>query len=161
MKHEINKTAVTLVEMLIVVAIISLLVGMVISIGTSIENTARQKGVRNLFAMLETALNEYREYRPDGTDFPTAQPGDPNINSEILYAALSSIPDCRKVLNEMNALLIDNRFANPDPAADGPEIYDPWGTVLYYLYGDGQTFPTLISAGPDRNFLTQDDITNR
>jgi hypothetical protein len=36
------------------------------------------------------------------------------------------------------------------------ELVDPWGTVIVYrLSGD---FPTVLSAGPDRTFDTEDDI---
>ncbi len=164
MKTKKDKTGVTLVEMLVVLAIISILAGMVITIGTSIEDSTREKGVRDLFAMLEIALQEYREYRGD---FPSVGglPDDANYRSERLYAALRSEPASRKVLQEMSGTLIDNRFVNPDPAAEGPEIYDPWGTVLDYRYnisGSGQHFPTLVSAGPDKNFNTREDnITNK
>jgi hypothetical protein len=43
-----------------------------------------------------------------------------------------------------------------------PEVTDPWGTVLEYLYMPGETFPKLISAGPDKDLTTVgDNITNR
>jgi len=167
MKTKKDKTAVTLVEMLVVLAIISILAGMVITIGTSIEDSTREKGVRDLFAMLEIALQEYREYRgdfPSVADLPDDLEGERGFRSEWLYAALRSEPASRKVLQEMSGTLIDNRFVNPYPAYEGPEIYDPWGTVLDYRYSSssGQHFPTLESAGPDRNFDTpEDNITNK
>ena len=42
-----------------------------------------------------------------------------------------------------------------------PEIYDPWGIVLEYIYSPGDAFPKLLSAGPDKIFDTTDDINNR
>ena len=42
-----------------------------------------------------------------------------------------------------------------------PEIYDSWGTVLDYRYVAGNTFPVIISAGPDEQFGTADDISSR
>ncbi len=67
-------------------------------------------------------------------------------------------------------------------AIDGREyslirIVDPWGTTLRYDYYSNETeepdltfsrrgqtirnFPLITSAGPDREFGTDDDITNR
>ena len=49
--------------------------------------------------------------------------------------------------------------------ADSSELRDPWGTLLDYVYeyagGKGDTFPELISAGPDRQFGTADDISSK
>ena len=52
-------------------------------------------------------------------------------------------------------------------------ILDPWGTALRYDYYNSvpgnyslwfetrRTFPLLISAGPDKEFNTPDDIVSR
>jgi hypothetical protein len=40
-------------------------------------------------------------------------------------------------------------------------IYDVWGTVLSYEWTEGSAFPILISAGPDKTFATDDDVSNR
>jgi hypothetical protein len=39
---------------------------------------------------------------------------------------------------------------------------DPWGTSLWYLYDPAaDTFPKVLSAGPDKTFGTPDDIENK
>lgn len=154
-------SAVTLIEMLIVVAIISLLVSMVIAVGGRIDNSTKEKGVRDLFGLLETALQEYHD--TTGV-FPPGTALDPSENCELLYSELHSVPGSRTVLQQISGKLIANKYANlalPIPRPY-PEIYDPWGTVLNYLYApDVNTFPTLISAGPDKDFVRNaDNISN-
>ena len=154
MKSYKYKIGVTLVEILIVLAIITILASMVIGMATHIDNQSRGRSLENTFALLESALQEYHEYRgrfPDGVD------PDPYVNSEILYEALNLIPTSRKILEKFNSSLIADRGGT-----DGTlEIYDPWGTVLNYLYAEGDNFPQLISAGPDRSFGSPDDISSK
>ena len=132
MKTRIYKHGLSLVEMLIVVGVIALLATMVISVASRIDNQSKEKGVESLFALLEGALEEYKEFQGD---FPG--------HTGELY----SIPGSRKIL---------------DKIGDSPSgIYDPWGMPLDYRYAPGDNFPELISAGPDRKFGTADDLTNR
>ena len=153
------RAAVTLIEMLIVLAIITLLASMVIGMATHIGNQSRAGTLENTFGLLESALDEYREYTGR---FPyAASLGDPNLNSERLYGALDSVPTSRKILERISDSLIRH---NVDTEAEPPipEIYDPWGNVLNYRYDvNTDTYPQLISAGPDRNFGTPDDVSNR
>ena len=136
MKTRRYKHGLSLVEMLIVVGIIALLATMVIGIAGHIDTQAKEKGVKSTFALLEGALEEYKEFQGD---FP-GQSGD-------LYRKLYSIPGSRKILDKIG-----------DSAAG---IYDPWGTPLDYRYAPGDNFPELVSAGPDKTFGNADDITNR
>jgi len=154
-----TKFGLTLVEILIVVAVIALLTTMVIGIVSRIDNQAKEKGMKDIFAILEGALQEYYEYQgffPQQTEENFANAAG---HSEYLYRELNSIPDSREVLGKIDDSLIKNKFSPDDTP---PEIYDLWGTVLDYRYDvDIDTFPQLISAGPDRQFGTPDDINNR
>jgi|SRR3972149_10033767 len=154
MNNELRtKFGLTLVEILIVVAVIALLAAMVIGISSRIDNQAKEKGMKNIFTILDGALDEYKDFKDD---FPVANDVDPSVNSEILYGELYSIPTSRVVLEKIDASLIK------DKDDDGkPEIYDLWGTVLDYRYKSGDSFPQLISAGPDKEPNTPDDISNR
>ncbi len=161
MKSYKHKYGVTLVEMLIVLAIIALLTSMVIGIAGRISNQSKEQLTRNTFALLESALQEYYEYwgyfpEQAEEDFTNAA-----AHSEILYGALNSILSSRKILEKISNSLIKH---NVDTGAVPPipEIYDPWRTVLDYRYVAGNNFPELISAGPDRNFeTTADNLTSR
>ncbi|MHC4425236.1 MAG: type II secretion system protein [Planctomycetota bacterium] len=149
---------VTLTEMLIVVAVIAILATMVIGVATRIDTQAKEKGVESTFVLLEGALQEYYDYKGG---FPVAMNADPNVNSEILYAELSSVPSSRKILEKISDSLIKHGVET-GVIPPIPEIYDPWGMVLDYRDDPGRdTFPKLISAGPDRDFGTADDISNK
>jgi len=162
--HDLRtKAGVTLVEILIVLGIIVLLASIVIGMATHITNQSRAQSLQNTFGVLESALEEYHEY---GTGefqggFPPGPRGaDPNLNSQTLYQALNSVPGSRKILEQIRDSLIDNRFGAADTP---PEIYDPWGKVLNYIFDPGSdSFPELISAGPDRTFANvADNISSR
>jgi len=154
MKSQESKYGMTLVEMLIVVAVIAMLASMVIALAGRIGSQAKEKGLENVFSLLESALQEYYEY---WKVFP-----DPNkppylTHSAALYGQLQATPSSRKILENIDRSLIKNNPA----AIDMPQIYDVWGTLLDYRYVPGETFPELISAGPDRMFATADDISSK
>jgi prepilin-type N-terminal cleavage/methylation domain-containing protein len=145
MKSRESKYGMTLVEMLIVVALIAMLATIVIGIAARIGSQAKEKGLQNIFSLLESALQEYYEY---WNVFP-----DPNkppylTRSAALYGQLQATPSSRKILENIDSSLIKNNPA----AVDMPQIYDVWGILLDYRYVPGDTFPELISAGPDRKF---------
>ena len=160
MKTRRYKHGLSLVEMLIVVGIIALLATMVIGIAGRIDNQSKEKGIESTFALLEGALDEYKEF--EGI-FP-AQPLKDFVNvsehSEYLYGELYSIPGSRKILEKVSDSLIKHDY-DTGIVPPIPEIYDPWGTPLDYRYAPGDNFPELVSAGPDKIFGNDDDITNR
>lgn len=154
MKSRESKYGMTLVEMLIVVAMIAMLATIVIAVAARIGSQVKEKGLQNIFSLLESALQEYYEY---WNVFP-----DPNkppylTHSAALYGQLQATPSSRKILENIDSSLIKN-----NPAAVGmPQIYDVWGILLDYRYVPGDTFPELISAGPDKAFATADDISSK
>ena len=104
----------------------------------------------------------------------------------VMYFFLSQVPDCRETLQEIgDEFLIGDHDNDKDymrinvDGRDYPWLraVDPWGTTLNYDYYDEEavqagtkfddaietlrTFPLITSAGPDEEFGTDDDITNR
>ncbi len=158
MKSYKYKHGVTLVEILVVVAIIAILASIVIGLSTRIDNQSKERGLECTCALLESALQEYREYTGKFPEQPEKNFTNVPLHSEYLYKELHLIPESRKILGEIADSLLKNEYG----AADTPaEIYDPWGTVLDYRYVAGDNFPELVSAGPDKIFGTADDINNR
>jgi prepilin-type N-terminal cleavage/methylation domain-containing protein len=158
MKSRKHKNGVTLIEMVVVVAIIAMLATMVIGIASRIDNRTKEKGLANIFALLESALQEYHQYSDKCPEQPEKNFTNAAAHSELLYAELHSIPSSRKVLEKIGDSSLENKFGdNSTP----PEIYDPWGTAFDYRYVPGDNFPELISAGPDKVFGTADDISSR
>jgi prepilin-type N-terminal cleavage/methylation domain-containing protein len=158
MKNHKCKNGVTLVEMVIVVGIVALLATVVIRIASRIDNRTKEKGLANIFVLLESALQEYHEYTDKFPEQPEKNFTNAAAHSEFLYSELHSIPSSQKVLEKINNSLLKGKTE----AINTPlEIYDPWGTVLDYRYVQGDTFPELISAGPDKVFDTTDDISSK
>jgi prepilin-type N-terminal cleavage/methylation domain-containing protein len=62
MKRRQNKTGVTLVEILVVVAIIAILVTMVIGIAARIDTQGKERLTENTIALLTAALGEFGDY---------------------------------------------------------------------------------------------------
>lgn len=62
MKSYRYKTGVTLVEILIVVAVIAILTTMVVGIATRISNQSKEQLTKNTFALLNAALGQFRDY---------------------------------------------------------------------------------------------------
>jgi prepilin-type N-terminal cleavage/methylation domain-containing protein len=160
-----TKAGVTLVEMLIVLAIITLLASLVIGMATHIDNQSRGRELEGTFAVLESALEEYREQTGRFPPQPERNFANAAAHCEILYGELNSIAGSRKILEQIPVIpgskfrAIDNNFGDADTP---PEIYDPWAGVLDYSYDPlVDTYPELISAGPDGVFGTADDMSSK
>jgi len=150
MKRRRYNAGFTLVEMLIVVAIIALLATMVVGLAARIDNQSKERGLKSTFTLLDGALQEYYDY---WKAFPDPNKAPYLTHSAALYGQLYSTPTSRKILEEISSKLIRD---NP------PQIYDPWGTLLDYRYTPGDNFPMLVSAGPDKSFVnTADNISSR
>ena len=165
MESDTYKHGTTLVEILVVVAVIMILAGLVTGIATSIDSYSKERAVKATFSLLDAALQEYYDFTgvTGGFRFPLADdPGrSASENCEILYSALSSLPVSREVLEKISGRVIKNE-SNASAVPPIYEIYDPWGTVLNYRYNSGDSFPVLTSAGPDRDWSTvADNTTNR
>ena len=157
MKRYKYKHGVTLVEILVVVAIIAILATMVIGIAARISDQSKERGLESTFTLLESALQEYSEGTGKFPEQPEKNFANALIHSEYLYRELNLMPESRKILERITESLLKNEYGTIDTP---PEIYDPWGMVMDYIYVPGDNFPELISAGPDKIFGTADDISN-
>ena len=147
-----NNHGLSLIEIVVTVAIIAVLATITIGIVSHFDKQNNERALANTFALLDGALGEYYEY---WKGFP-----DPNLapyptSSSALYGQLRSTPGVNEYLEGISEKMIDN-----DPNGT-VYIYDPWGTLLDYKYIPGNSFPELISAGPDKIFGTIDDIRNK
>jgi prepilin-type N-terminal cleavage/methylation domain-containing protein len=157
-----NKYGFTLLEMLIVMTLIMILASMVIGVASHIDARAKKDGVKSTFVLLDSALQEYREFTDKFPEQLEQNYANAAAHSEYLYIELNSMPDSRSILDKINNSLIEDKYATAGtPVAANPEIYDPWGTALDYRYAPGENFPEIVSAGPDEKFGTADDISNK
>lgn len=153
-----NKLGLTLIEMIIVVGIIALMASMIIRLVSRFDNQAKEKGLESTFTLLESALQEYHEFNESFPEQSEDDSSNAEEHSEYLYQELYSIPQSRKMLEKINSTLIENKYGTSETS---PEIYDPWGTALDYMYTPGDNFPLLVSAGRDKDFGTNDDISSK
>ncbi len=158
MKRYKYKYGITLVEILVVVAIIAILATMVIGIASRINDQSKERGLESTFTLLESALQEYLESTGKFPEQPEKNVANALIHSEYLYGQLDLIPESRKILGRITESLVKNEYGTIDTPS---EIYDPWGMVIDYIYVAGDNFPVLVSAGPDKIFGTADDISNK
>lgn len=198
MKSYRYKTGVTLIEMLIVVAIIAILAALVITTAGRIEARANEQLTESTITIITAAVEQFRDYDyqyPDAlysalkfpldcsdsnyvseTDIAYALGAAEPLNvdyspDEVWYYFLNKIPECRKTLDKIDASLKKNTTIIT--GNDGREyfflkIIDPWGKKIRYSYyydfplgQDSWTFPVISSAGPDRIYGNDDDITSR
>lgn len=135
MKTIRNKTGLTLVEILVVVAIIAILVSMVIGIASSIDTQGKQRLTESTIALLNAALGEFGDFgytyisAPcaglkfplDCNNFPqsdleaalggTISGGthDPCYSGcEAMYFFLNRVPECRLTLAKIGRNLVTN-----------------------------------------------------
>jgi prepilin-type N-terminal cleavage/methylation domain-containing protein len=93
-------------------------------------------------------------------------------SSEALYHFLNKCPSSKKIIGSINPSLLTNKdnknteyffkFSS-DPGNYYPlvHIIDAWNVPFRYTYTLGNNFPVIISAGPDKNLNTSDDISSR
>jgi general secretion pathway protein G len=132
----------TLVEMLVVLAILVLLVGMVAPRVLKSRKKADINSAKAQIGMLRSCLERYAV---DMKDFPTTEEG---------LSALIRVPE-------------EGEFATANwdgPYVNQPRIpKDPWGNDYQYEYppthGSGD-YPDIWSYGPDGEDETEDDIVS-
>lgn len=159
MKNQKYKHGLSLIEILMAVIIIAILTTMVITVVSSVDNHSKEEATRAAFSLLETALQEYKEFKGFFPEQPVKDFTDVAAHSEYLYRELDSIPNSQRILEKINASLIKHNV-DTGLIPPVPEIYDPWGTVIDYRYAPYDTFPELVSAGPNKIFGDGDDIRN-
>lgn len=143
----------TLIEMLVVIAIIVTLGGLLITGISVARRQAKKKTTLMLFQSISLALQQYRN---DNGLYPDAPGGE--ASGKTLYRALSE----KKGFGPYLKGLSSDQAADID--GDGvKELIDGWRNPVWYT--DGRYLPDereyeLRSAGGDGEFNTEDDITN-
>jgi prepilin-type N-terminal cleavage/methylation domain-containing protein len=157
MANSRKNSGVTLVEMLVVLGIILVLSGVVVTVTLRVDTQSKENALRNAFALVGSALREY--YDAKGQFPPQAERNPANALAHIqsMYQELRAVPASREVLDKLGPGVVRSEGG----VADLRSMSDPWGTVLDYVYVPNNTFPELISAGPDRQFGTGDDMSNK
>lgn len=127
----------SLFEMVIVMGIIGLILGGAIYTMGNIKGSAAIGTADQDMKSFEANLEQYKNI---GGMYPSTQQG-----LEALFKRPTDAPRPRRwiqTINKEDALL------------------DPWDTKYKYVLGEDNV-PEIISAGPDRQFDTEDDLSNK
>lgn len=161
------RTGFTLVELLIVIAIIAILATLVVSLAESVRGEGAARRTEADIKILWAQIMAYRDASPNH-EFPrsihnsAAWDADPNgrkalDNALYLFEQLNRIERTR---NEVRERFSVDRFAQ-DPNTSSYYLMDgfQWGRPFNYLQdgGPGGT-PVLMSAGDDGEWDSADDI---
>jgi type II secretory pathway pseudopilin PulG len=152
-----HNSGVTLVEILVVLGIIMVLAAIVVTVTFRVESQAKENALRNAFALVGGSLREYYDAQGQFPPQPERNTANALAHVESMVLALRSVPASRQVLDKLNPTWVRREAGT----AGVQSLRDPWGTVMDYVYAPGNTFPELISAGPDRLFGTGDDLSSK
>jgi type II secretion system protein G len=150
-----RRTGFTLVEMLVVIAVIGLLGSLILGGVMAAKRQANRNHTRTIIQLLGAAIDQYEN---DWGDYP---PGDGQAGgAEDLYSALTSPANTR-------AYVSGGQPAAVEQAETGRKAFvDFWRNPLRYTHhrhysGDPRADEyRLESAGPDGRFGTDDDLNN-
>ncbi len=163
MRSDCRQFGITLIEILVVVGIISLLLGALYMVGHFVGQKGDIALAESQMHLLASALEDYHDAFgefPDAHKLASEYPGCSGI--EIMLDALTRHPSSRRILQPMidSFRSGDKKYLVRDEDKNSyREIYDPWNKILIYFYDpQTQSFPDVISAGPDGKSSTGDDI---
>ncbi|MCX7803618.1 MAG: type II secretion system protein GspG [Planctomycetota bacterium] len=147
----------TLVEMLVVIAIITILAGLVLAGVTAARRHAKEKAAESTIKRIELAATRYET---DFGDYPDSGGMDGVAGCENLLEALKSTA-------KSGPYIEGNEFRETDSNRNGrPEIADEWGRPFryvhhkYYKVAPNKRTYRLFSVGADGKEDTDDDIRN-
>jgi len=165
----------TLVELLVVVAIIGILISGAVMVGSYVMTNAKIQKTKSVLSALNAAINVYQGFHASTKqDLPAGNlppslvvpplgdpPGAPGDFDGIitLYMYLDAVPDCREILNSIeNNIILYNGVDNVLVDAWMNENINQLNWLRYeYVPGSGNP-PVIRSAGPDLQYGTADDI---
>lgn len=132
-----QKQGFSLIELLVVMAIIAILMGLVIGVSGAVTRKAAEARAR---AEISDLMQELEIYKSDKESYP---------------ATLGVFMQWYTTEKYVGTL-----YTITERSGDNP--IDPWGNNYLYEYKDTNPFVYLIgSHGPDAKPNTSDDITNR
>lgn len=132
MRNRENKAGLTLVEMLVVVAVIAVLTMVVISLAAHVDNQGKIRVANGTLALLNTALGQFSEYGYSYNDYSGYATSPPDERD--FYRSLRFPPDC----NGFTANEVENEMkkALDMPVQISGGTYDPaysCSAVLFYF----------------------------
>lgn len=141
MKRYGHKIGITLIEMLVVVAIIVMLASITISVATRVDNQAKERLIENTFTLLNTALQQFSDYKfqynKDDLDYPGGQA------ERNFYVGLDFPIDC----NGFSEAGLQAELAK---VLNKTVVINPVGAAVHAPnYSSGEAFYLFLSRVPE------------
>ena len=160
----------TLIELLAVVMVIVLLVGIVVSVASYVQNKMNVTTAKTQIAAIGAALEMYKN---DWGCYPATGPGRISRNQScegsnnlVLYRALSGVGGGRKYLSFPAGVIRTNMYIaltiSGNTTSEMCGIFDPWGKLYNYYnspntpYASVQSSYTSHTLGGQVNVSTYD-----
>ena len=156
-----QKTGFTLVEMVIVVAIIAFLAAMVVGIARRIDNQSKERLCENTFALLDAALEQFRDY---GYKYKTSAIDD---EERDFYLGLDFPADCNGFTEtELEGILEDllGTVSPPDiTGGDHNDLAYSGSEALYFFLSRVPTSRETLDKiyRPDKGTIVKALITDK
>ena len=134
MKSDANKTGLTLLEMLIVVAIVVILTTMIIGLAGRVTDQSREQLTRNTIGILTSALGQFRDYEYRYIDNPVYSPAQRQFYLGLdfpLDCSAFDVPTLQTTLENALGLVAGSVLINPPGAHIDPDYSA--GEVLYFF----------------------------
>ncbi len=148
MKDKTKQPGVTLIELIIVVAIIAIMAAAVYVVRKPADDKGKIELTKSTIELLCAAIEQYHHFYNEFPDPNNSTPGYPagckwqEGERETVYYKLSLCPEAQAILNQINPKMIKN--ADNDEYL---EYIDAWGNEFDYDYDNN--FPLITSKGPD------------
>lgn len=171
----------TLTEILVAISIIGLILGILAAASLAVMKEARSEQVRSMMTAMLAANDEFKAVRQQGPVNHDSPPNTPinwsqesagNSSIRRFVYAIKQVPSAEQIMIAAIKSSSEEAF---ERMYDGNTVKDRWGTELRYRRSNDGTgsfngedndelplsrSPFLVSAGPDKAFGTDDDITS-
>ncbi len=155
-------SALTLIEIIVVMAIMTILVSTLVVAGFSVQRRAQVRGTKGLLQKIAQALNQYRityrVYVPQDNLIDEANPVQARRYSLPLWQASEHEGQFLSVNAKHKAA--GGPLTDPSTSSQATWYYyqDAWRKPLKYICGPPYNSFTITSSGPDLEWNTGDDI---
>jgi len=139
-----RRRAFSLVELMVVIAIIILLVGLVLGVSTALVAQSERRETSNTLSLLEAAVGEYElavgrgftygvNGTPPGAQYEFLESTADNILIVQLLNRLRGNEASETILARINPEFL-RRIPNPNPNVVDQEVVDAWGTRIRVVF---------------------------